>query len=111
MEVSARGKNMRISPRKARLLLQPLKGRTVDEAVAILHNLNIPFARKVEKIVKSAAANAENNYQMSATDLRIKSAFADEGTRLKRFRARSKGMVHPWVRRHSHVTVIVEEKE
>ena len=111
MEVSARGKNMRVSPRKVRLILQPLKGRSIDEAVAILRNVNIPVARKVEKIVKSAAANAENNYQLAQNDLRIKAAFADEGTRLERFRAAPRGRAKPWVRRFSHVTIIVEDRE
>ncbi len=111
MEVSAKGKNVRISPRKVRLILRPLKGRTVGEAVAILRNVNMPVARKVEKIVMSAAANAENNYQLSADDLRIKSAYADEGTRLHRIRAGTRGRAKPWVRRFAHVTVIVEDKE
>jgi large subunit ribosomal protein L22 len=81
VEVIARSKNVRTSPRKVRLILTPLKGRTIDEAVAILQNLPMPIARKVEKIVKSAAANAENNYSLSTDSLRIKSAIADEGTR------------------------------
>ena len=111
MEVTARGKNMHISPRKVRLLLNTLRGRRVDEAVAILRSVNIPVARKVEKIVKSAAANAENNYQMSVNELRIKSAVADEGTRLRRFRAGPRGRSKPWQRRYSHITIIVEDKE
>jgi large subunit ribosomal protein L22 len=111
MEVSAKGKNLRTSPRKVRLVLQPIKGRTVDEAVAILHNLNIPVARRIEKIVKSAAANAENNYQLSINELRIKSAYADEGTRLHRWRAAPRGRAKPWTRRFSHVTVVVEDRE
>lgn len=111
MEVSARGKNVRISPRKVRLVLQPLKGKRIEEAVAILQNLPMPVARKVEKIVKSAAANAENNYSLSANDLRIKSAVADEGVRLGRARAGPRGRMKPWTRRFSHITVIVEEKE
>jgi large subunit ribosomal protein L22 len=110
VEVQARGKNVRISPRKVRLILQPLKGRSVDEAVAILRNVNMPVARKVEKILRSAAANAENNYQMDADELRIKSAFADDGTRLKRFRAGPRGRVKPWVRRFAHVTIVVEDR-
>src|SRR5688572_28050407 len=111
MEVSARGKNVRISPRKVRLLLQPLKGRSINEAISILRNVNMPVARKVEKIVKSAAANAENNYQLIADELRIKAAFADEGTRLHRFRAGPRGRAKPWTRRYAHVTVIVEDRE
>ncbi len=111
MEVTAKGKNVRTSPRKVRLILNPLKGRTIDEAVAILRNLPMPVARKVEKIVQSAAANAENNYSLSPNELRIKNAFADEGVRLDRYRAGPRGRVKPWVRRYSHITVVVEDKE
>jgi large subunit ribosomal protein L22 len=110
MEVQARGKNVRIAPRKVRLLLQPLKGRTIDEAVAILRNVNMPVARKLEKILKSAAANAENNYALSIDELRVKSAVADEGTRLHRFRAGPRGRVKPWTRRFSHITIVVEDR-
>jgi large subunit ribosomal protein L22 len=110
VEVTAKGKNVRTAPRKVRLILNPLKGRSIDEAVAILQNLPMPVARKVEKIVKSAAANAENNYNLSVDSLRIKSAIADEGTRLDRFRAGPRGRVKPWVRRYSHITVVVEDK-
>ena len=111
MEVSAKGKNVRVSPRKVRLILKPLKGRSIDDAVSILRNVNMPIARKVEKIVKSAAANAENNYQMSGAGLRIKAAYADEGTRLHRMKAGPKGRGMPRIRRYSHVTIVVEEKE
>lgn len=110
MEVQAKSKNIRISPRKVRLLLRPLKGRSVDEAVAILRNLPMPVARKVEKIVKSAAANAENNYSLDVDSLRIKAAWADEGTRLRRFRAGARGRAKPWTRRYSHVTIVVEDR-
>ena len=110
MEVQARSKNVRVSPRKVRLLLQTLKGRTIDEAVAILRNVNLPIARKVEKIVISAAANAENNYQLAVDELRIKVAFADEGTRLHRFRAGPRGRAKPWTRRYSHITVVVADR-
>jgi len=111
VEVSARGKNLATSPRKVRLLLEPLKGRTVPEAVAILRNLPMPIARKVEKIVHSAAANAENNYSLNLGSLRIKAAFADEGTRLHRFRAGPRGRAKPRTKRYAHVTVVVEDRE
>lgn len=110
MEVIAKGINVRIAPRKVRLVLQPLKGRSIDEAVAILRNLNIPVARKVEKIVRSAAANAENNFQLISDDLRIKLAYADEATRLHRFRAGPRGRAKPWTRRYSHITIVVEDR-
>ena len=110
MEVQAKGKNVKTSPRKVRLVLQPIKGRRIDEAVAILRNINMPVAKKVEKIVKSAAANAENNYQLDPDDLRVKAAYADEGTRLHRFRAGPRGRAKPWTRRFSHITIIVEDR-
>jgi large subunit ribosomal protein L22 len=110
VEVLAKSKNVRISPRKVRLLLNPIKGRSVDEAVAILRNLPMPVARKVEKIVKSAAANAENNYSLDIDSLRIKAAYADEGTRMHRFRAGARGRAKPWTRRFSHITIIVEDR-
>jgi large subunit ribosomal protein L22 len=110
MEVTAMGKNVRIAPRKVRLLLNPLKGRSIDEAVAILRNVNMPVARNVEKIVKSAAANAENNYQLNTDELRIKLAYANEGTRLHRWRAGPRGRAKPWTRRYSHITIVVEDR-
>jgi large subunit ribosomal protein L22 len=110
VEVQTKSKNVRISPRKVRLLLNPIKGRSVDEAVAILRNLPMPVARKVEKIVKSAAANAENNYSLDIDSLRIKAAYADEGTRMHRFRAGARGRAKPWTRRLSHITIIVEDR-
>ena len=109
MEVHARGKNVRIAPRKVRLVLQPIKGRRIAEAVAILQNLPMPVARKVEKIVKSAAANAENNYQLSPEDLRITQAYANEGSRMRRFRAGPRGRAKPWTRRFAHITIVVED--
>jgi large subunit ribosomal protein L22 len=70
----------------------------------------MPVARKVEKIVKSAAANAENNYSLDIDSLRIKAAYADEGTRMHRFRAGARGRAKPWTRRFSHITIIVEDR-
>jgi large subunit ribosomal protein L22 len=110
MEVQARGKNVKIAPRKVRLLLDTIKGRRIDEAVAILRNVNIPIARNVEKLLKSAAANAENNYQLPVDELRIKAAYADEGTRLHRFRAGPRGRAKPYTRRYSHITIVVEDR-
>ena len=110
MEVQAKAANLRISPRKVRLLLEPIKGRSVDEAVAILRHAPMPVARKVEKIVRSAAANAENNYQLSPDLLRVKAAWADDGIRLRRYRAGPRGRPKPWTRRYAHVTIVVEDR-
>lgn len=99
-----------MSPRKVRLVLDSVRGKPVDEALAILGFLPSPAARTVAKVVKSAAANAENNYQMSPARLKIVKTFADEGMRLRRFRAGARGRVNPFHRRFSHITVIVEEE-
>jgi large subunit ribosomal protein L22 len=101
---------VRISPRKVRLVLDTVRGKTVDESLAILGFLPSPAARTVAKVVKSAAANAENNYQMSPVRLRIVKTFADEGMTLRRYRAGARGRVNPFRRRFSHITVIVEEE-
>ena len=110
MEVIATARQVRVSPRKVRLVLDTVRGKPVDEALAILGFLPSPAARTVAKVVKSAAANAENNYQMSADQLRIVKTFANEGMLLKRHRAGARGRVNPFHRRFSHITVVVEEK-
>ena len=109
MEVKARSKFIRRSPRKVRLVIDAVRGKSVDEAVAILRFLPNAAAREVLGVVKSAAANAENNYQMAPEDLVITRIYADEGPTFKRFRARARGMASPILKRTSHITVFVEE--
>lgn len=108
MEVSATAKYLPVSARKIRLVLDQLPGKRIDEAMVMLRFLPTPHARLVEKVVKSAAANAENNYALDLEDLRIKRAFAGEARTLKRFKAKARGRVAPILRRTSHITVIVE---
>ena len=110
MEVVASARQIRVSPRKVRLVLDTVRGKKVDEALAILSFLPTPAARTVAKVVKSAAANAENNYQMTPAQLRIVKTFANEGQTLRRFRAGARGRVNPFRRRFSHITIIVEEE-
>lgn len=109
MEVSATAKYLPVSARKVRLVLAQLPGKRIDEAMVLLRYLPTPHARIVEKVVKSAASNAENNYALDLEALRIKRAFAGEARTLKRFRAKARGRVAPILRRTSHVTVVVEE--
>ena len=111
MEVKAVAKAIRVSPRKVRRLVDMVRGKTVDEALTILRFTPTPTARVVAKVVKSAAANAENNFQMSLSDLKIVSGFADEARSLKRFRPRARGQVSHIIKRSSHITVIVDEVE
>ena len=110
MEVVASARQVRVSPRKVRLVLDTVRGKKVDEALSILSFLKAPSARIVAKVVKSAAANAENNFQMTPTQLRIVRTYANEGQTLRRFRAGARGRVNPFRRRFSHITVVVEEE-
>jgi large subunit ribosomal protein L22 len=109
MEVTATAKYLPVSARKIRLVLDQLPGKRIDEAMMMLRYLPTPHARLVAKVVKSAAANAENNFAMDLGDLRIKRAFAGESRTLKRFKAKARGRVAPILHRTSHVTVVVEE--
>jgi len=111
MEVRAVVKDTGVSPRKARLLVDMVRGKKVDEALTVLRFTSSPTARIVAKVIKSAAANAENNFQMSPEDLKIVRVFADEAQTLRRFRARSRGRASPILKRSSHITVIVAEQE
>jgi large subunit ribosomal protein L22 len=112
MEVKALAKDTGISPRKVRLLVDMVRGKKVEQALTILKFAPTPTARIVAKVVKSAAANAENNFQMSPSDLKITRIFADEARTLKRYRPRARGRVNHILKRSSHITVIVsEEKE
>jgi large subunit ribosomal protein L22 len=109
MEVSATAKYLPISARKVRLVLDQLPGKRVEEAMVLLRFLPTPHARVVAKVLKSAAANAENNYALDAAELRVKRAYAGESRTLKRFKAKARGRVAPILHRTSHVTVVVEE--
>jgi len=90
--------------------LDEVRGKKVSEALAVLSFLPTPAARNVAKVVKSAAANAENNYQMVPAQLKIVKAFADKGQSLRRYHANARGRASPYKRRFSHITIIVEEE-
>ena len=111
MEVRATAKDTGVSPRKVRQLIDMVRNKKVDEALTILKFTPTPTARVVAKVVKSAATNAENNFQMSPSDLRIVSIFADKARTLKRYRPRARGRASPILKRSSHITVIVAEEE
>ena len=111
MEVRAVTKDTGISPRKVRLLVDMVRGKRVDDALNILKFVPTPTARVVAKVVKSAAANAENNFQMDPSDLKVVSIFADQARTMKRFRPRARGRANPILKRSSHITVIVVGQE
>lgn len=110
MEVVASAKQVGVSPRKVGVVLDAVRGKKVTEALTILSFLPTPTARTVAKVVKSAAANAENNYQMVPAQLRIVKAFAEKGQALRRYRASARGRASPYRRRFSHIIIIVEEE-
>ncbi len=109
MEVRAIAKDTGVSPRKMRLVVDMVKGKKVDDALNILRFAPTPHARIVAKTIKSAAANAENNYQMTPSDLKIVKITADEARTLKRFKARARGRASQILKRSSHITVVVSE--
>jgi large subunit ribosomal protein L22 len=111
MKIKAVANDIGISPQKVRLVLDMVRGKKVDEALNILRFVPTPTAKAVAKVIKSAAANAENNFQMSPAELRISDIFADQGHTLKRFRPQSRGRISPILKRSSNITVFVTEEE
>jgi large subunit ribosomal protein L22 len=111
MRVTATAKYIRISPRKVRLVTELIEGKPVEEAAAILRFLPNAAARDVAKVLKSATANAENNFNLAADELHVASAVADEGPTIKRGRPRAQGRYYPILKRTSHVTVAVADRE
>lgn len=111
MQAKAVAKQVRVAPRKARLVIDLIRGKEVGEAFAILRNTPKAASPIVEKVLKSAIANAEHNYEMEPENLFVESVFVDEGTTLKRFRPRAMGRAGRINKRTSHITVIVSEKK
>ena len=111
MQVRAFTKDTGISARKVRPLIDMVRGKTVDEALTLLRFASSPNARLVAKTVKSAAASAENNYQLTPSDLKIISIYANEAPRMKRFHPRARGRISPIRKDSSHITVIVADEE
>ncbi len=108
MEVKALVKDIGIAPRKVRLVADLVKGKKVLDALNILKFTPTPAARFMAKVVKSAAANAENNNQLSPDGLVVTNILVNQGHTLNRARPQSRGRMSPWKRRSSHITVIVE---
>ncbi|MDD2435348.1 MAG: 50S ribosomal protein L22 [Bacilli bacterium] len=110
MEAKAIAKTVRIAPRKARLVIDLIRGKSVKEAEVILNNMNKEAARLIKKVLVSAVANAENNLSLDKDKLYVKEAYINEGQTMKRARMGSRGNVDPIKKRTSHITVIVSEK-
>jgi large subunit ribosomal protein L22 len=109
--VRALAKNVRISPRKARLVTDLIRGRSVPEARTILAFTERHAAVEVDKVLRSAVANAESNPELhwNGDDLVVAAVFVDEGPTLKRFRPRARGRVGPIKKRTCHITIQVAQ--
>lgn len=110
-EAKATAKYLRLAPRKARQVVDLIRGKSVGEALSVLRFTPQKAARMVEKVVRSAVANAEHNYDMVADELIILRAYVDQGPTLKRFQPRAYGRANLIRRRTSHVTVVVGERK
>jgi large subunit ribosomal protein L22 len=104
-EVRAEAKWVRISPRKARLVTDHIRGRSVPEARTVLAFTQRAAAREIEKVLRSAVANAEANHGLFGDDLRVSAAYVDEGPTIKRWRARARGRVARIRKRTCHITI------
>lgn len=111
MEARAIAKTVRITPRKARLVVDLIRNKDVAEARAILRLTNKQACEVVLKVLNSACANAEHNYSMDVNNLYVKTAYVNDGLRMKRMFPRAKGRGDIIQKRTSHITIIVAEKE
>ena len=107
-EAKAIAKNVRLTPRKARLVIDLVRGKSVKEALGILANVNRAASAPVSKVIKSAAANATNNFGMDEDALYIATIYANDGLRMKRYIPRAKGSASGLVKRDCHITVVVK---
>ena len=107
-EARAIAKNVRLTPRKARLVIDLVRGMNVKEALGLLTNTNKAASTPVAKLIKSAAANATNNFGMDEDSLYIAEIWANDGLRMKRYMPRAKGSASGLVKRNCHITVVVK---
>ena len=110
METYAIHKGAMIAPRKARMTMDLIRGKDVAQADIILANLNTKASRLIRKVLVSATANAENNLELNKENLYVSEAYINEGKTMKRGRAGAKGRPDPIMKRTSHITVVVSEK-
>ncbi|MCR6104824.1 50S ribosomal protein L22 [Salipaludibacillus agaradhaerens] len=111
MEAKAVAKQVRIAPRKVRLVADLIRGKEIGEAISILRHTPKKASPVIEKLLNSAMANAEHNYEMEPDNLVVSQAYVDEGVTLKRFRPRAMGRASRINKRTSHITVVLTEKK
>jgi len=110
VEAKAHVKYVSISPRKVEVVLDQIRGKSIDEALAILRYLPNKGARITEKLIQSAAANAENNHDMVRDNLYVAQVFANQGPTMKRYKARARGSANLIRKRSTHISVVLKEK-
>lgn len=111
MEARAIAKHVRVSSRKMKFICDMVRGKSVDEALTILKFTPNKGAKILEKVVKSAAANAETNFDMNRDQLFVSEAYSNQGPTLKRFRPKAKGRAFKILKRTSHIGVVVKERD
>ena len=109
--VSATAKYVRMAPRKVRLVVDQIRNKSVSQALELLQIAEVAAAVPVEKVLRSAVANAENNNNLRANNLYIAEAYVDEGPTLKRIRPRAKGSASRINKRTSHITIVVAPRK
>src|SRR6478735_6484750 len=109
-EAKALANHVRIAPRKAKLVVDLIRGKQVGEAIAILRHTPKSASPVVEKLLNSAIANAEHNYSMDVNSLFVSEVFVNQGPTMKRFRPRAMGRASRINKRTSHITLVVSEK-
>ena len=110
-QAKAVAKFVRIAPRKVRIVIDLIRGKDIADAFAILKFTPKRGSKLIEKVLKSAVANAENNFDMDSNNLYVAACYVDQGPTLKRIQPRSRGQAFSILKRSSHITVIVKEKE
>jgi large subunit ribosomal protein L22 len=111
VRVSATARYLRGSTRKANLVAATIRGRRVEEAASLLRFMPQNAARNIERVLHSATANAENNHNLSAEDLIVLEAHANEGPAIKRWRPRAQGRAFPIHKPMTHITIVVADQE
>jgi large subunit ribosomal protein L22 len=107
-EIRAISKYVRMSPNKIRRVLRQIQGKTYSEALLILEFMPYASCAPIIKVLRSATANARNNFGLDEKKLVIKSAFADQGPTMKRFRPRAQGRAYRILKETSHITIVME---
>ena len=110
MEAKATARTVLIAPRKARLVVNLVRGKDVSDAMAILNNLNKKSARLTKKVLVSAVSNAENNFKMDKNNIYVKEAYINDGPIMKRRRIGSRSHIDRHDKKTSHITIVVAER-